>query len=132
MLHPILKEFLRVVLRDFPGVSDSKEPDCNTRDLGSGRSPGREDPLEKGMNGYPLQYSCLENPMDRGAWRATVHGDMTEWLTLSPSRGVIVEANFISLVYSASKLLSVRQKLICLFIYLAALALSYSLWHLVP
>ena len=33
---------------------------------GSGRSPGEGD-------GYPLQYSCLENPMDRGAWRATVH-----------------------------------------------------------
>ena len=33
----------------------------------SGRSPGKE-------NGYPLQYSCLENPMDRGDWRATVHG----------------------------------------------------------
>ena len=36
-------------------------------------SLGQEDPLEKG-NGNPLQYSCLENPMDRGAWRATVHG----------------------------------------------------------
>ena len=34
---------------------------------GSGRSPGER-------NGYPLQYSCLENPTDRGAWRATVHG----------------------------------------------------------
>ena len=34
---------------------------------------GQEDPLEKG-NGYPLQYSCLENSMDRGAWWATVHG----------------------------------------------------------
>ena len=34
---------------------------------GSGRLPG-------GGNGNPLQYSCLENPMDRGAWRATVHG----------------------------------------------------------
>ena len=33
---------------------------------GSGRTPG-------GGNGYPLQYSCLENPMDRGAWQATVH-----------------------------------------------------------
>ena len=33
---------------------------------------GREDPLEKDM-ATPLQYSCLENPMDRGAWRATVH-----------------------------------------------------------
>ena len=34
---------------------------------GSGRSPG-------GMHGNPLQYSCLENPVDRGAWQATVHG----------------------------------------------------------
>ena len=34
---------------------------------GPGRSPGKE-------NGYPLQYSCLENPMDRGAWQAAVHG----------------------------------------------------------
>ena len=34
---------------------------------------GQEDSPEKG-NGYPLQYSCLDNPMDRGAWRATIHG----------------------------------------------------------
>ena len=44
---------------------------CNARDLdlipGLGRSPG-------GEHGNPLQYSCLENPMDRGAWWATVHG----------------------------------------------------------
>ena len=38
------------------------------------RSLSHEDSLEKGMTGYPLQYSCLENPMDRGAWQATVHG----------------------------------------------------------
>ena len=38
------------------------------------RSLDWEDPLEKGMAGYPLQNSCLENPMDRGAWWATVHG----------------------------------------------------------
>ena len=37
------------------------------------RSLGGEDPLEK-ENGNPLQYSCLENPMDGGTWRATVHG----------------------------------------------------------
>ena len=37
------------------------------------QSQGQEDSLEKG-SGYPLQYSCLENSMDRGAWRATVHG----------------------------------------------------------
>ena len=35
---------------------------------------GWEDPLEKEGTGYPLLYSCLENPMDRGAWQATVHG----------------------------------------------------------
>ena len=55
----------------FPGSSDGKESACNARDLGSipvsGRSPGEG-------NGNPLQYSCLENPTDRGAWWATVHG----------------------------------------------------------
>ena len=42
-------------------------------------SLGREDPLEREGNGYPLQYSCLENPMDRGAWWATVHGVAKSW-----------------------------------------------------
>ena len=54
----------------FPGGSDGKESACNVEDLSSipglGRSPGEE-------NGNPLQYSCLENHMDGGAWRATVH-----------------------------------------------------------
>ena len=54
------------------GGSDSKESACNAEDLGSISGSG-EDPLEEG-HGNPLQYSCLENPMDRGAWRATVHG----------------------------------------------------------
>ena len=56
---------------DFPGGSDSKESACSTGHLrlipGWGRSP-REG------NGNPLQLSCLENPMDRGAWWATVPG----------------------------------------------------------
>ena len=51
------------------GGSDGKESTCNAGDLGSipglGRSPG-------GGNGNPLQYSCLENPMDRGTWRTIV------------------------------------------------------------
>ena len=55
----------------FPGGSNGKESACSTGDPclipGLGRSPG-------GGNGYPLQYSWLENPMDRGARRATVHG----------------------------------------------------------
>ena len=53
------------------GGSDGKESACNAEDLGStpgsGRSPGEE-------NGNPLQYSCLDNPMDRGAWQAIAHG----------------------------------------------------------
>ena len=67
-----------VCLWGVPGGSDGKESACNVGDLGSilalGRSP------EEG-NGNPLQYSCLGNPMDRGACWATVHGfaesDMT-------------------------------------------------------
>ena len=55
----------------FPGGSDGKESACNAGDMGSipgsGRSPGEG-------NGNPLQYSCLENAMDRGAWKSTVHG----------------------------------------------------------
>ena len=51
--------------------SDGKESACNAGEVGSvprsGRSPGEG-------NGNPFQYSCLENPMDRGAWQATVHG----------------------------------------------------------
>ena len=55
----------------FPGGSEVKASACNVGDLGSipglGRSPGEG-------NGNPLQYSCLENPMDGGAWWAAVHG----------------------------------------------------------
>ena len=55
----------------FPVASDGKESACNVRDPGSipgsGRLPGEG-------NGYPVQYSCLENVMDRGAWQATTHG----------------------------------------------------------
>ena len=59
------------ILVDFPGGSDGKASTYNAGDLGSipglGRSPGEG-------NGNPLQYSCLENSMDGGAWWATVHG----------------------------------------------------------
>ena len=58
-------------LMGFPSGSESKESSCNVVDLnlipGLGRSPGEG-------NGNPLQCSCLENPMDGGAWWATVHG----------------------------------------------------------
>ena len=55
----------------LPGMSDGKESACNAGDVdlipGLGKSPGEG-------NGYPLQYSFLENPMDKGAWWAIVHG----------------------------------------------------------
>ena len=60
--------------------SDGKESTCYAEDLGSipgwGRSPGEG-------NGNPLQYSCLEDPMDRGAWWATVYGVAKSWTRLS-------------------------------------------------
>ena len=65
---------------DFPGDSDGKESACNVGDPGSisglGRSPGEG-------NGNPLQYSCLENPMNERAWRAAVHAATKSWTRLS-------------------------------------------------
>ena len=59
-----------------------KDPPANAGDIrdlgsipGSGRSPG-------GVHGNPLQYSCLKNPMDRGAWPATAHGVTKSWTQL--------------------------------------------------
>ena len=64
----------------LPGGSDSKESTCNVGNPGSipalGRYPG-------GGNGYPLQYSCLENSMDRAAWWAIVCGVAESWTQLS-------------------------------------------------
>ena len=69
LCHPIL--LLPSILRSFPGDPGGKESAYNTGDPGSapglGRSSGEG-------NGNPLQYSCLENPMDRGARRPTVYG----------------------------------------------------------
>ena len=62
--------------KGFPGGSNSKESACNVGDPclipGYGRSPGEG-------NGNPLQYSFLENSMDRGAWQATVHRVAKSW-----------------------------------------------------
>ena len=66
-------------VKDFPGDSDSKESACNAGDLGLIPGMGRSSGEGKG---YHLQYSCLENSMDRRTWQATVHGvaesDMTD------------------------------------------------------
>ena len=69
-----------IVLLDTYGGSDGKESACSAGDLGLtpdlGRSPGEQ-------NGYPVHYSCLENPIDRGAWRATVLEEVKSQTRLS-------------------------------------------------
>ena len=64
-----------ILFKGFPGTSDGKESTCSAGDTGSipesGRSPA-------GGPGNAFQYSCLENPMDRGVWWATVHGSCKE------------------------------------------------------
>ena len=68
--------------KGFLGGSDGKASACNAGD--PVRSLGQEDPLEE-ASGNPLQYSCLENPMDGGAWWATVHGFAESQTRLSDS-----------------------------------------------
>ena len=69
-----------IEIKGFPGGTEVKATACSVGDLGSipgsGRFPGEG-------NGYPLQYSCLENPMDRGAWWASVHRVAKSWTRLS-------------------------------------------------
>ena len=73
ILRPGCTETSQYILRTlrFPGGSDGKESACNSGDPDS--TPGSGRPAGEG-NGNPLQYSCLENPKDGGAWRATVLG----------------------------------------------------------
>ena len=82
-LHTHTHTHTHIYIEGFPHGSMVKNPPAgagHARDTGfipgSGRSPGRE-------NSSPLQYSCLGNPMDRGAWRAVVHGVTKNqtWLT---------------------------------------------------
>ena len=94
---------------DFPGGSDGKKknlpamPETQVRSLGQEDCPG-------GGRGNPLQYSCLENPMDRGAWRATVHG-VTSDTTFTPLEAV-----------------SVRHSHVCSSLQLLQLMYSPNIW----
>ena len=78
IMYPVYSSISRVTIycflihdKGFPGDSDSKESACNAGDLGL--IPGLERSPGEGT-GNPLQYSCLENSMDRVACRAAVHG----------------------------------------------------------
>ena len=72
-----LWQLLHIIFRGFPGGSEDRESSANVRDpgsiSGSGRFPG-------GKHGTPLQCSCQENPRDRAAQRAIVHGVTKSWL----------------------------------------------------
>ena len=83
----VLNHLLIITLRyGFPGGAVLKNLPVNRGDTGSipgsGRSPGKG-------NGNPLQYSCLGNPMDKGAWQATVHGVAKSQAQLSDSTTTI-------------------------------------------
>ena len=78
----------------FPGGSDSKESACNAGDPGS--IPGLEGYLGGG-NGNLLQYSGLGNPMDRRAWRATVHELAQSWTPLSRHARLYTRAGNVTL-----------------------------------
>ena len=76
----VLKKLPSALVQGFPGSSDGKEYACNAGDLGLifglGRCPGEG-------HSNPFQYSCLENSMDRGAWRAAIYGVAKSWTRLS-------------------------------------------------
>ena len=107
--------FFYWLLMGFPSGSVVKNLPANPGDSslipGSGRSPGEG-------NGNPLQYSCLGNSMDRGAWWATVHGfakewDMTEWLNTHMLFKVMISATWES--YSVFLGLSYEKQIYMLF-----------------
>ena len=76
-----LIEDFKVLIKPIPRLPQwrsSKESACNTGDAGDvGSTQGREDSRKR--HGDPLQYSCLDNPMDRGAWWAIVYGVAKSW-----------------------------------------------------
>ena len=80
VLLRITEPLVKGIKVKVPGSSDGKESAYNTGDPGS--IPGSGIFPEKG-NGNPLQYSCLENPMGRGAWQSTGHGVTKSWVWLT-------------------------------------------------
>ena len=61
-------------MQGFPGGTANKGSTCNAGDPGDAGSISEWGSSPRGGHGNPFQYSCLENPKDRGAWQATVHG----------------------------------------------------------
>ena len=87
ILGTVTSQMAQVVKNPFANAGDTG----NVGSIpGSGRSPG-------GGNGSPLQYSCLENPIDRGAWRAKVH-EITELDTAEVSEHICVRIIYFCLI----------------------------------
>ena len=86
-----MKESLTMMLNNLMGLPrwlSGKESFCSAGDVGSIPGWGR---YPREGNGIPLQDSCLENPMDRRAWRATVHGVAESWTQPSASTATTVD-----------------------------------------
>ena len=81
--HTYVQKSIPKILFGHAGGSSGKESACQCKKLKRYEFDLREDCLKE-KNGNPLQYSCLKNPMDRGAWWATVHGVSQSWKWLSP------------------------------------------------
>ena len=93
----------------FPGGLDGKESAWNGRDPGLIPGLGKSD--GEG-NGYPLQYSCLENSMDRGAWRAIVHGvskSQTDYLLEEAQISSIIVVYLLSCLPSTVRMATARE-----------------------
>ena len=90
--EPDIRRFTLLSILIFPGGSEVKASASNVRDVGSvpgsGRSPGEG-------NGNPLQYSCLENPMDGEAWWDTVHGVAKSRTRLSDFTHLLTEKDLL-------------------------------------
>ena len=99
---------------DFPGGSEGKASNCNAGDLGS--IPGSGRPPGEG-NGNPLQYSCLENPIDRDAWWATVHG-------IAKSRTQLSDFTFSISFLSIHK--SIKYTYLCMYKHLCIVFLNFT------
>ena len=94
----VIPVMLKFSIQSFPGGSVDKESACNAGDLGLipelRRSPGDR-------NSYPLQYSGLENFMDRGVWQATVHGVAKSQTQLSDFHSIQNSLNIDLVIYAS-------------------------------
>ena len=124
---PVVWTFFITTLLGFPGSLDGKASSYNVGDLGlipgSARSPGEG-------NGNPLQYSCLENPMDWGTWWATVHGIAKSPTRLSDFTFTFTLSLFVAVKSYNSKRQSIGTKVHLLVQSANTCILTLLYWHI--